>query len=285
MTRALRIKIPGGLYHIYARGIDRGDIFQDDNDREKFLEVFQKCITDSNWKCYAYCLMRNHYHILIESADGDISRGMRQLNGVYAQYFNWKHDRVGPLYQGRFKAILVDRENYFLELCRYIVLNPVRAGIVRSPEEYHWSSYRVTAGFDRCSHCICKEAVIYRFTGDREFEGSAESAYSAFVIDGLREEIPPFEIKGDLILGDREFIESVKDRIAVSKDNSDFPKYQRTVCRPDLDELLNPLTVSLKETRNDAIRKAYNEFGYSQNDIAVFLKIHYSTVYRIVNNK
>lgn len=282
MTRHLRIKIPGGLYHIYTRGIDRRDIFKDDSDREKFLDILENSISDSDWKCYAYCLMNNHYHILIESADGDTSRGMRQLNGVYAQYFNWKHDRVGPLFQSRFRAILVDRENYFLELCRYIVLNPVRAGIVSSPEEYHWSSYRATAGLDNMKTCIDRIAVISRFAEDDESEISARAAYSQFVTYSLEKDIAPGEIRGDLILGDREFVESVKDIIKKEKNNLDYPKYQRTACRPDLEELLDPLTVSMKETRNVAVRKAYNEFGYTQSDIAGFLGVHNSTIYRIL---
>ncbi len=282
MTRHLRIKIPGGLYHIYTRGIDRRDIFKDDSDREKFLDILENSISDSDWKCYAYCLMNNHYHILIESADGDTSRGMRQLNGVYAQYFNWKHDRVGPLFQSRFRAILVDRENYFLELCRYIVLNPVRAGIVSSPEEYHWSSYRATAGLDNMKTCIDRIAVISRFAEEDESVISARAAYSQFVTYSLEKDIALGEIRGDLILGDREFVESVKDIIKKEKNNLDYPKYQRTACRPDLEELLDPLTVSMKETRNVAVRKAYNEFGYTQSDIAGFLGVHNSTIYRIL---
>ena len=285
MTRQLRIKIPGGLYHIYTRGIDRRNIFRDDSDREKFLDILKNSISDSDWKCYAYCLMNNHYHILIESADGNTSRGMRQLNGVYAQYFNWKHDRVGPLFQSRFRAILVDRENYFLELCRYIVLNPVRAGTVNSPEEYHWSSYRVTAGFDNLKTCIDRMAVLSRFAEENESENSARAAYSQFVTDGIEKDITLGEIKGNLILGDRGFIESVKDVIKKEKDILDYPKYQRTACRPDLEELLDNLTVSMKETRNAAVRKAYNEFGYTQSDIAGFLGVHNSTIYRIVKNK
>ncbi len=284
MTRQLRIKIPGGLYHIYSRGIDRRDIFRDDNDRDKFLEILQNTIGNSGWKCYAYCLMNNHYHILIESTDGDTSRGMHQLNGVYAQYFNWKHDRVGPLFQGRFKSILVDRENYFLELCRYIVLNPVRAGVVKSPEEYYWSSYRTTSGLDNQKTCIDRKIVLSRFAGDNDSDAFAWAAYSQFVNEGLDKDFSPFEIKGDLILGDRKFVESLKEEIEKEKDNTDFAKFQRTAHRPDLVELLDPLTVSLRGTRNAAVGEAYNIFGYTQKEIAGFLGINVSTVYRILRS-
>jgi putative transposase len=284
MTRALRIKIPGGLYHIYTRGIDRNEIFQDEYDKEKFLEILQKCIRDHAWKCYAYCLMKNHFHILIESADGDTSRGMRQLNGVYAQYFNWKHDRVGPLFQGRYKAILVDRENYFLELCRYIVLNPVRAGIVKSPDEYPWSSYRATTELDQRENFVDWKAVLSRFSSGRDNWTVAIASYTGFVNDRLHEDSSSFEVKGNLILGDKKFVESLKDDISKHKDNPDFPKYQRNICRPELEELFDPLTVSMKITRNEAVRRAHNEFGYLPRDIAEFLKINYSTVYRIIKS-
>ncbi len=285
MTRPLRLKIPGGLYHIYARGLDRRDIFRENSDREKFLKILENSIANSNWKCYVYCLMNNHYHILIESVDGDTSRGMRHLNGVYAQYFNWKYDRTGHLFQGRFKSILVDRENYFMELCRYIVLNPVRAGIVHFPEEYYWSSFRATAGLDKTKTCIDRNEILSRITNEDASQASSEAAYSQFVYDGLEKDITHLGIKGDLILGDRKFIESVKDEIEVEKSNFDYPKYQRTVCRPDLEELLNPLIVSMKETRNAALWKAYYEFGYTQSEIADFLGVHNSTIYRIVKKK
>jgi len=284
MTRPLRIKIPGGLYHIYSRGLDKNAIFRDDKDKEKFLEILHKCNCDYGWKCYAYCLMMNHYHILIETIDGDISRGMRQLNGVYAQYFNWKHDRIGPLYQGRFKAILVDRENYFLELCRYIVLNPVRAGIVQSPQDYHWSSFRTTVGIEKQETCIDRRSILERFSSEKGSEKSAIESYTRFVSDRISEDDSLFEIKGDLILGDRKFVESLKKDIDKYRDNPDFSKYQRYVCRPELEELFDTLTVSLKTTRNDAVRKAHIEFGYSAKDIAEFLRIHYSTVCRILDN-
>lgn len=282
MTRPLRLKIPGGLYHIYARGIDRRDIFRENSDREKFLKILENSIKISNWKCYAYCLMNNHYHILIESSDGNTSRGMHHLNGVYAQYFNWKHDRTGHLFQGRFRAILVDRENYFLELCRYIVLNPVRAGIVHSPEEYHWSSFRATAGLDKAITCIDRKEILSKFTDEDPSKVSAGATYSRFVCDGLEKDVIHFDIKGDLILGGRRFIESVKHEIEMEKNNFDYPKYQRTVYRPDLEELLDPLIVSMKETRNPAVIKAYYEFGYTQSDIAGFLGVHNSTIYRII---
>jgi REP element-mobilizing transposase RayT len=139
MARPLRIEYPGAVYHITSRGNAYQDVFLDDADRERFLEVLKQTVDRFNWLCHAYCLMMNHYHLLIETVDPTLSRGMRQLNGVYTQAFNRRHERVGHLFQGRYKAILVEKETYLLELSRYIVLNPVRAKMVKKPEEWEWS--------------------------------------------------------------------------------------------------------------------------------------------------
>jgi len=131
MARPLRLSYPGALYHVTARGNARQAIYTDDADRQMFLLVLEDVETRYHWLCHAYCLMDNHYHLLLETPQGNLSAGMRQVNGVYTQRFNRRHGRVGHIFQGRFKAILVERESYLLELCRYLVLNPVRAGIVR----------------------------------------------------------------------------------------------------------------------------------------------------------
>ena len=127
MVRPLRIEFAGALYHITSRGNERQDIYRDDTDRQQFLSILGDCIQKYNWHCHAFCLMSNHYHLLIETAAPTLSKGMRQLNGVYTQFHNIRHKRVGHLFQGRYKAILVEKEYYLLELSRYIVLNPVRA--------------------------------------------------------------------------------------------------------------------------------------------------------------
>ena len=128
MSRPLRIEFAGAVYHVTSRGNGRKPIFRDDVDRRSFLEVLHKVNQRHHWICHAYCLMTNHYHLVIETPEGNLSRGMRQLNGVYTMYFNRRHRTVGHVFQGRFKAILVERESYLLEVCRYVVLNPVRAG-------------------------------------------------------------------------------------------------------------------------------------------------------------
>ena len=140
MARPIRLEFPGELYHIASRGDRRDDIYEIDADRKSFQSLFENVCADNNWVCHGYCLMSNHYHLLVETPDGNLSRGMQQLNGVYTQLFNRVHNRMGYVFQGRYKAIHVEKEDYLLELCRYVVLNPVRAGMVRSAREWKWSS-------------------------------------------------------------------------------------------------------------------------------------------------
>ena len=130
MARPLRIEFDGALYHVTSRGNKREDIYLDDIDRLIFLDVLAEVCRRFNWVCHAYCQMTNHYHLLIETPDANLSLGMRHLNGVYTQKFNYHHDRVGHVFQGRYKGILVEKEAHLLELARYIVLNPVRARMV-----------------------------------------------------------------------------------------------------------------------------------------------------------
>ena len=144
MARSLRIEFPGALYHITSRGDGQERIYTSEEDRYLFLNTLSEVCLRCTWVCYAYCLMNNHYHLLIETPAGNLSKGMQLLNGIYTQKFNRIHNRVGHVFQGRFKAILVDKDSYLLELSRYIVLNPVRAQMVTSPHEWKWSSYLAT---------------------------------------------------------------------------------------------------------------------------------------------
>jgi REP element-mobilizing transposase RayT len=146
MTRPLRIEYPGAVYHITNRGNDKKAVFKDDQDRETFLKILAFVNKRYHWLCHAYCLMDNHYHLMIETPDGNLSLGMRQLNGVYTQARNKRHGKTGHLFQGRYKAILIQKDTHLLEVCRYVVLNPVRARMVEKPEDWRWSSYQATGG-------------------------------------------------------------------------------------------------------------------------------------------
>jgi putative transposase len=149
MARPLRLPFPGGIYHVTARGNDRQTIFKGDSDCSLFLIVLATVVARYRVRCHAYCLMSNHYHVLLQTPEGNLSAAMRQLNGVYTQRFNRSHERCGHVLQGRFGAQLVDGQAYLLEVCRYIVLNPVRAGLVSHPRDWRWSSSSRPPGKER----------------------------------------------------------------------------------------------------------------------------------------
>ncbi len=161
MARPLRIEFPGAVYHITSRGNARLPIFDNFNCKKQFLTILEQVVDRYHWLCHAYCLMNNHYHLLIETIDPNLSAGMRQLNGVYTQSHNRKYKKVGHLFQGRYKSILVEKETYLLELCRYIVLNPVRANIVSCPGQYTWSSYKSTSGLVVPHHSPIQFLILF----------------------------------------------------------------------------------------------------------------------------
>jgi putative transposase len=144
--RPLRVEFPNALYHVTSRGNGKQPIFLDESDRERFLGLLARTCERFAWRCHAYCLMGNHYHLVLETPRPNLSRGMQQLGSGYAQSFNRRHERTGHVLQGRYKAFLVEKEAHLLELTRYVVLNPVRAGLCRSAGEWRWSSYRATCG-------------------------------------------------------------------------------------------------------------------------------------------
>jgi putative transposase len=146
MSRPLRIQFPGALYHVTSRGDRREPIFVDDTDRAALLNVIAQAAQRFDFSALAYCLMGNHYHFVFHTGQANLSRSMRHINGVFTQTFNRRHGKVGHLFQGRFKSILVDRDSYLMEVCRYVELNPVRAGMVDHAQDWPWSSYRAHAG-------------------------------------------------------------------------------------------------------------------------------------------
>ena len=182
MARPLRLEFPGAVYHVTSRGNARQRIFFGDADRELFLDTLAHVISRYGWLCHAYCLMDNHYHLLVETPRANLSLGMRQLNGIYTQTFNRRHHRAGHLFQGRFKAILVEKESYLLELCRYIVLNPVRVKSTVAAQAWKWSSYRATAGLSAAPELLTTDWLLGQFGGSR---ATAQQRYREFVKEGL----------------------------------------------------------------------------------------------------
>ncbi|WP_367268239.1 transposase, partial [uncultured Thiohalocapsa sp.] len=273
MARPLRIEFPGALYHVTSRGDRREPIYEDDADREQFLATLAEVVERYNWLCHAYCLMTNHYHLLVETVDGNLSKGMRQLNGVFTQSSNRRHGRQGHLFQGRFKGILVDKDSYLLELSRYVVLNPVRAGMVTAPEQWCWSSYRVTAGESAPPGWLETDFVLGQFAEDRE---RAQARYKRFVLEGLGRNVWQ-NLRQQVYLGDETFVEKMQALASIQGDRLSVPKIQRRPPPPTLADI-----AAAQPDRNAAIATAYATGAYSYATIAAHFGIHLSTVGRIV---
>lgn len=274
MARPLRIEFEGALYHVTSRGDRREAIYENDKDRKAFLSVLENVCETCNWNCYAYCLMGNHYHLLIDTPDANLSRGMRQLNGVYTQKFNRAHGRVGHVFQGRYKAILVDKQSYLMELARYIVLNPVRAALVASAGDWPWSSYCATIGKVNRPGCLNVEWLLASFGSKKSI---AIERYKNFVAEGKGQSSPWSLLSNQIYLGPEQFVVKMQSLIDDEKVLDEIPSTQR---RPE------PKALSVYESsskdRNSAIYLAYMTGGYTQKEIGDYFGLHYSSVSGII---
>ena len=274
MSRPLRLEFAGALYHVTSRGDRRGAIYESDDDRQAFLTLLDEVCESYNWACHAYCLMDNHYHLLIETPDANLSRGMRQLNGVYSQQFNRVHGRVGHVFQGRYKAILVEKERYLLELARYIVLNPVRARMVRCAGDWPWSSYRATAGEGDPLACLTTDWLLAAFGN---YRGEAIERYKHFVAQGKHQPSPWTALTNQVFLGSGPFVEKMQGLVDRDKPLSEVPTTQR---RP-VAKTLAYFEASSPD-RNTAMIHAYASGGYTLKAIGDYFGLHYSTVGGVV---
>ncbi len=281
MARPLRIEYPGAVYHITSRGNARGEIFKTDTDRDTFFEILNDVVIRYNWLCHSYCLMDNHYHLLIETPDGNLSIGMRQLNGVYTQAYNRSHGRDGHLFKGRYKSILVEKDNYLLELCRYVVLNPVRAKMVKNPESYIWSSYLATMGKVKIPDFLTIDWILVNFS---QQISSARSLYQKFVQDDMGNGINPWKkISGSVFLGSMDFVIQIQEQYGPDKQITEIPRSQRYVGRPELEVIFPSGKIISNDERNRLIYLAHVTYGYNLISIAQVVGIHYTTVSKIVN--
>jgi putative transposase len=277
MSRPLRIEFVGAVYHITSRGNARQSIFPDRSDWDGFLDILSSVIAKFDWVCHAYCLMENHYHLVIETPRGNLSRGMRQLNGVYTQFFNRRHKKVGHLFQGRYKAVLVEKESHLLSLCRYVVLNPVRAGLVKSPGQWRWSNYRATAGQVKKPPYLTVDWVLGQFGGKR---AAAVREYRRYVLEGIGEESPWESLRGQILLGKEEFVGRLREFLHGKENIQELPRVQRFVARPSLEELFQRIKNPGAKERDRTIYRAFKEHGYYLREIADYLGVHYATVSR-----
>ncbi|TLS67586.1 hypothetical protein FEF65_06635 [Mariprofundus erugo] len=284
MSRPLRIEYPGACYHLTARGDGKDNIFLDDSDRNCFLELLGQEIEQQQWICYAYCLMDNHYHLLVETPEGSLVKGMRRLNGSYTQGFNHRHGYVGHVFQGRYKSIVVEKDAYLLELVRYIALNPVRAGMVEAPEAYIWSSYRSSAGLVASPPWMALQQLM-KYFGD-------EKSYARFVLDGMNTASPWDELHGQIWLGREAFLEQMQRQVPVDG-VANIPKVQLQPARPTADGVLGTVagyfSCDVESVLSRSHRKAYafsvvllrRVVNLSVGDVAALFGISVSRVSQI----
>ena len=269
MSRPLRIEFAGALYHVMARGNAREAIFADDVDRAAFVDGIERACERFDWMLWAYCLMDNHYHLLIETRRASLSRGMREVNGIHTQRFNRRHRRVGHLLQGRYKAVLVDKDSYLLELSRYIVLNPVRARLCASAADWRWSSYRAMMGQDDPLPSLAIDETLSLFGTQR---AAARRAYARFVADGVGAFDPDAAVSSQVFLGNEAFVARATKKAA--SPSREVPKRQRAW--KSLSRYEREAT-----TRNEAIRAAYASGVYTLSQIGQHFHLHYASVSRI----
>lgn len=221
MSRPLRIELPDGLYHVTSRGDRREPIFEDDVDRSRLIEIVDQAMARFDAVAHAYCLMGNHYHFVLQTRQANLSRLMRHINGVYSQAYNRRHGLVGHLFQGRFKAIHVDRDAYFMAVCRYVDLNPVRAGIVDDPSTWRWSSHRahigIEAGPDWLDSSVLHRRLLGRPADSAVDQSAARSSYRQFVQAGRDDALWEHGLRQEIYLGGPDFIERVQSRMSIEQ--------------------------------------------------------------------
>jgi REP element-mobilizing transposase RayT len=281
MARPLRIEFPGAVYYVTSRGNERSLVFRDETDRLAFLDILGRTVDRWSWIVHAYCLMNDHYHLVIETPEPNLSRGMRQLNGEYTQAFNRRHRRAGHLFQGRFKGILVEKKNHLLELCRYAVLFPVRVrGMkVKSPKDWRWSSYRATAGQTKAPEWLRVSWIFSRFGKDA---GTARRAYRRFVAEGLKDRAR-IDVRGGLYIGSDAFGRRLKELAGNKTKAKEHTRMQRQVLeKKSLESYFPARAFKTRATRDEAVYQAYRQGRYTQKEIADHLELHYVTISKIV---
>ena len=281
MSRPLRIEFPGAVYHVTSRGDRQEAIFDDDSDRRLFLRVLAQGLERLDAKLLAYCLMGNHYHLVLVTNRANLSALMRHINGVYTQSYNFGHGKGGHLFQGRFKAILVDRDSYLLEVCRYVDLNPVRAGLVREPEQWAWSSYRAHVGQVAAPPWLDTASLHAQLLGQdittQAQARKAELAYTKHVAAGKEVRLWDASLRQQIYLGDDAFVQRAQAAAAPNKIAAkSVPKTQRRT-QKSLKECL-----AQSESRDHGIWTAHTQLGLSMTAIGEAMGLTVGRISQVV---
>ena len=275
MARPLRIELSGGLYHVTSRGDRREDIYFSDADRVAWLGLLGQVCSRFNWRCHAYCLMTNHYHLVIETPEGNLAQGMRQLNGVYTQWVNRTHKRVGHVFQGRYKAILVEKDSYLLELARYVVLNPVRAGMVSDVGNWPWSSYPAMLDPTALPEWLQTDWLLGQFGLLRN---QAIAGYIDFVRAGIGLPSVWDNLQGQIYLGSQHFMAKMQSSPVSDRVLDEIPRIQRrSPAKP-----LTDYQTAYADDPHTGMALAYLSGDHAMKAVADAFGVHYATVSRAV---
>ena len=266
MARQLRIEFEGAFYHITSRGNLRDDVFFEDKDRKRFLEILSRTKERYGYLLHAYVLMDNHYHLLIETPKANISQIMQNINTSYTVFINRKHRRSGHLFQGRFKGIIVDKDGYLVVLSRYIHLNPVRAGIVEKPEDYRWTSYAAYIEKKVMNTLVDMADTLLHFSSDKN---RAIEAYRDFVKEGMSSEDNPFkDLEAGIILGTKRFKEKVARLLGKMKVDGELPQLKRLRDTVPIERIVSVCSTYYGTKEEDLIRRSR---GKPERHVAIYL--------------
>ena len=282
MARPLRIEFPGAYYHVTSRGNERKNIFKDKHDKKQFVSYLKSAHLRYKAAIHVYCLMGNHYHLLIETPRGNLSKIMRHINGAYTTYFNIRHRRPGHLFQGRYKAILVDADAYAGELSSYIHLNPFRAGIVDVPEKFGWSSYAYYVDKKKKPDWLTIDFILGYFEGNGM---SPHKRYKEFVNAKMigKYESPLQNTVASTILGSDNFIDKIRERyLKDRKKDRDLPALSELASTPDVNEIYNIIKSEVKDNssllRNYTLYLCRNYSGKTLKEIGNYFGISEAAV-------
>jgi REP element-mobilizing transposase RayT len=284
MARPLRIQYPGALYHVISRGNRRGRIVLDRADREKRLDWLRRTVETYGWRLHAFVLMGNHEHLFVETPEANLAAGMQYLNGSYTSYFNRRHRRCGHLFQGRYRGHLVEEDGHYLEMSRYLHLNPVRARLAERPERWPWGSCPGYFAPGKALPWVTYDRVLAEFGGGND---DGRRAYAAFVRAGIKDRPPsPFrEAAGGLLVGSAAFVERIGRLLAGRPGDKALPQLQRLRARPSLEVICAAVGAYFgreggcwgEGTRSDDASRAVaaylarRRFGYSAGEVAAAL--------------
>lgn len=249
LVRALRNEIAGAHYHVMSRGNEKQNIFRSRSDRTAFLRMLSEVCTEQSWQIHTYCLMNNHFHLIVETPEKTLAIGMKALCGVYAQWFNARHGRVGHLYQGRYVSRLIEKDEYFLALQRYILQNPVRAGLCCEAVEWEWSSYSATIGISPRPDFLDPDFALGFFSDG----GNSVQAFIEYVSE---KSVPGPWMSSTMPL-------------RVAREQNDL----RSIITSRHD----------RDARNVQILEAFDRFGFTMTEIAHFLEVTPAAVSKIIS--